>query len=157
AYTARLVARQRGVSGKLRATIQPAPGGIKMDTLPPGAKVQYERGGEVAEAPKGSGVWRVGVGGGSVVKELTGFNVITRLPFTAKKAGHVGLYYLGNWPAERGARGPSKAPAGAYANPAGFIEVTRENQNTRVSEHFKLADFLTHDQPNVWPKYLVLQ
>jgi len=26
-----------------------------------------------------------------------------------------------------------------------------------VSEHFKLADFLTHDQPNVWPKYLVLQ
>jgi len=26
-----------------------------------------------------------------------------------------------------------------------------------VSEHFTLGDFLTHDQPNVWPKYLVLQ
>ena len=26
-----------------------------------------------------------------------------------------------------------------------------------VSEHFKLRDFLTHDQANVWPKYLVLE
>ena len=26
-----------------------------------------------------------------------------------------------------------------------------------MSEHFKLRDFLTHDQPNVWPKYLVLE
>jgi hypothetical protein len=25
-----------------------------------------------------------------------------------------------------------------------------------VSEHFRLADFLTHDQQTVWPKYLVL-
>ena len=46
---------------------------------------------------------------------------------------------------------------GAYANPKGFIEVTQKNADTRVSEHFKLRDFLTHDQPNVWPKYLVLQ
>jgi hypothetical protein len=35
--------------------------------------------------------------------------------------------------------------------------VTPENQNTQVSEHFRLKDFLTHDQQNVWPKYLVLQ
>jgi len=32
-----------------------------------------------------------------------------------------------------------------------------ENADTPVSEHFKLRDFLTHDQPNVWPKYLVLR
>jgi hypothetical protein len=25
-----------------------------------------------------------------------------------------------------------------------------------VSEHFQLRDFLTHDQPNVWPKYIAL-
>ena len=29
-------------------------------------------------------------------------------------------------------------------------------KNTPVSDHFTLGDFLTHDQPNVWPKYLVL-
>ena len=44
-----------------------------------------------------------------------------------------------------------------YENPVGFIEVTPENQDMLVSEHFRLRDFLTHDQPNVWPKYLVLR
>jgi uncharacterized protein YcbK (DUF882 family) len=45
----------------------------------------------------------------------------------------------------------------AYRNPDGFIEVTPENQSTQVSEHFRLRDFLTHDQAAVWPKYLVLR
>ena len=35
--------------------------------------------------------------------------------------------------------------------------MTPENQDTRVSEHFRLRDFLTHDQQDVWPKYLVLR
>src|SRR5439155_7889517 len=39
----------------------------------------------------------------------------------------------------------------------GFIEVTPANMDTRVSEHFRLRDFLTHDQQDVWPKYLVLR
>jgi hypothetical protein len=39
----------------------------------------------------------------------------------------------------------------------GFIEVTKENRVTPVSEHFKLGDFLTKDQYDVWPKYLVLE
>ena len=64
---------------------------------------------------------------------------------------------IGSWPGERGARGPSKAPADRYANPRGFIQVTAENKDTPVSEHFKLRDFLTKNQPNVWPKYLVLE
>ena len=45
----------------------------------------------------------------------------------------------------------------AYTNPEGFVEVTADNQNTPVSEHFRLRDFLTHDQVQVWPKYLVLR
>jgi hypothetical protein len=60
---------------------------------------------------------------------------------------------MGSWPAER--RGG--ALSGPYANPPGFIEVTTENQNTKVSEHFTLRDFLTKDQFTVWPKYLVLR
>ena len=44
-----------------------------------------------------------------------------------------------------------------YQPPSGFIEVTQQNADTRLSEHFKLRDFLTHDQPNVWPKYLVIE
>ncbi|MGI8496909.1 MAG: hypothetical protein ACR2OG_04905, partial [Gemmatimonadaceae bacterium] len=44
----------------------------------------------------------------------------------------------------------------AYVNPDGFIEITPSNIDTPVSEHFRLGDFLTHDQQDVWPKYLVL-
>ena len=60
---------------------------------------------------------------------------------------------MGFWPAERGRTLASEA----YANPEGFIEVTPENEDTRISEHFRLRDFLTHDQESVWPKYLVLR
>jgi hypothetical protein len=74
------------------------------------------------------------------------------LPFTAKSGGKVGNYLVGSWPGER--RAPRSA---AYVNPAGFIKVTADNQNTQVSEHFRLRDFLTKDQQNVWPKYLVLR
>jgi len=35
--------------------------------------------------------------------------------------------------------------------------VTQESKDTPVSEHFKLGDFLTKDQPNVWPKYMLLR
>jgi len=85
------------------------------------------------------------------------FTQITLTPFNEKQRGRIGTYLLGSWPGERGARGPGKAPSGRYANPRGFIRVTPENQNTRVSEHFRLRDFLTHNQADVWPKYLVLE
>ena len=86
------------------------------------------------------------------MRQLDNFNVITLVPFSEKRAGHIGTYFLGSWPFESG--GTPKTPA--YANPTGFIEVTRENADTPISAHFKLRDFLTKDQPNVWPKYLLL-
>jgi uncharacterized protein YcbK (DUF882 family) len=79
------------------------------------------------------------------------FNFVNLVPFTDKKKGMLGTYRMGSWPAEQ------RNVADRYGNPAGFIQVTRENQNTRISEHFRLRDFLTKDQANVWPKYLVLQ
>ncbi len=79
------------------------------------------------------------------------FSLITMLPFSAKQRGRIGTYRIGNWPYEH------RAPrASGYANPDGFIEVTAENESTYVSDHFRLNDFLTHDQQDTWPKYLVL-
>jgi hypothetical protein len=88
---------------------------------------------------------------------VANFAQITLTPFGAKQRGRIGTYMIGSWPAERGARGPARAPADRYANPRGFIQVTLENRDTPVSEHFRLRDFLTKNQPNVWPKYLVLE
>ena len=153
----RIFASERGASGKLRAAIEPSPAPLRPETLPPGARVAYSQGGQVAPAPKGSGVWSVLLAIGNAVRPVANFNVITLLPFNVKQDGRVGLYYVGTWPSERGKVGATKAPSLTYANPAGFIEVTPQNADTPVSEHFKLGDFLTHDQPTVWPKYLVLQ
>jgi hypothetical protein len=77
--------------------------------------------------------------------------VIPLIPFEAKKDGQIGSYRLGHWPFEKGG-----APSDAYANPPGFVEVTPENRDLRVSEHFTLGAFLTKDQATVWPKYLLL-
>jgi hypothetical protein len=153
----RMLESARGASGKLEANIQAAPTALNPDTLPAGGQLQYSSGGQVASAPRGAGIWSVLLAVGNAVRPVSNFNIITLLPFGEKKNGKVGLYFVGSWPGEHGATGPAKAPAGAYANPAGFIEVTQQNADTPVSEHFKLRDFLTHDQPNVWPKYMVLQ
>ena len=80
------------------------------------------------------------------------FAFVALHPFSAKRGDRMGGYRMGFWPAEM--RLMSSA---AYENPAGFIEVTRENQDLFVSEHFRLRDFITHDQNDVWPKYLVLR
>ncbi len=81
------------------------------------------------------------------------FSLITMRSFRDKVSGSVGGYRVGFWPEEKG----SLIKSDAYENPEGFIEVTPQNQDTRISEHFRLRDFLTHDQHDVWPKYLVLR
>lgn len=84
--------------------------------------------------------------------KLGSFSLITMKSFGDKVAGSVGGYRVGFWPEEKG-----RLRSQAYENPEGFIEVTAANQYVRVSEHFTLHDFLTHDQQDVWPKYLVLR
>jgi hypothetical protein len=79
-------------------------------------------------------------------------NFVTLLPFEDKVSGRVGDYRVGFWPEERG-----RTRSEAYENPDGFVVVTPENEDLQLSEHFRLRDFLTHDQQGVWPKYLVLK
>src|SRR5688500_17427861 len=79
------------------------------------------------------------------------FTFITLRPFADLPEGRIGRYRIGFWPGER------RTVKKGYENPEGFIEVTKENQDTRISEHFRLRDFLTKGQADVWPKYLVLR
>jgi hypothetical protein len=155
ALTERMLGSQLGKSGRLRASFQTT-GGVTADSLPAGAELRYAQGADTSASPGRPGVWRVLIAMGQALKPISDFSVIRMLPFESKVGGRIGSYRIGSWPGESGARGPSRAPADRYANPKGFIEVTPENQSTRISEHFKLGDFLTHDQQNVWPKYLVL-
>ncbi len=89
---------------------------------------------------------------GGTIQAMANFAVITPRPASDAQHGRIGLYYIGNWPSAR----TTKGGAVSYAPPSGFIEVTPQNEDTRLSEHFRIRDFLTHDQPNVWPKYVVI-
>lgn len=84
--------------------------------------------------------------------DTRGFHFITMRPFADKISGRIGSYRIGFFPSEMRA-----ARSANYVNPAGFLEVTAANQDTPVSDNFRLRDFLTHDQVAVWPKYLVLR
>ena len=127
----------RGRSGKLRAVLVP----------------RSERRAGILERLFGDSLLRTP--GVHEVPDSTGglsLAVITMRDFAEKLGGKIGAYRMGFWPAER-----RKLLSTTYANPEGFIEVTPENADTHVSEHFMLRDFLTHDQEGVWPKYLVLR
>lgn len=127
----------RGRSGKLRAVLVP----------------RSERKAGVLERLFGDSLLRTP--GVHAVRDSGGgmsLALITMRDFAEKLGGKIGAYRIGFWPGER-----RKLLSTAYANPEGFIEVTPENADTYVSEHFRLRDFLTHDQQGVWPKYLVLR
>jgi hypothetical protein len=123
-----------GLSGRLRARFVDRPLSSAFRVLPP-------------TVDRGPGVYRT-------IADSThpAFAFVRLHPFTLKRGEKLGRYRMGFWPAEL--RPVSSA---AYDNPDGFIEVTRDNQDLRVSRHFRLGDFLTHNQEEVWPKYLVLR
>ena len=149
----------RGTSGKLRAELRVPGQALDVDSVPAGAQVALAPAGTaapdtsavVAPDTARSGVWSLALRIGDAVRPVADFNVINMLPFSAKRRGRIGGYLIGSWPTERR---PSSNEH--YNPPPGFIEVTPENQNTQLSDHFRLRDFLTHDQQDVWPKYLVI-
>jgi hypothetical protein len=116
----------------LYGTRGPAVAGV----LLPGARLR---------APSEPGFWGLevvgDVGSGAEVR------VLTRVPAARKRDGVLNGYRIGTY---RDASDPR------YAPPAGFVEVTPENQDVPISRSFRLRNFLTKDQFDVWPKYVAL-
>jgi uncharacterized protein YcbK (DUF882 family) len=125
-----------GVSGKLTAIFS-LPGDPAL--------------GSIAASSGAPGVYPLAGSAAAAEAALQKISLIVLKPFSAKVNGRIGPYRLGNWPYEgKTPRSPS------YATPKGFIEVTRETFGTNVSEHFQVGEFVTKDQKDVWPKYVVL-
>jgi hypothetical protein len=79
------------------------------------------------------------------------FAYIMMRPFGEKRGEFLGSYRLGRWPSERWMMAKN------YWNPDGFIQVTPAEISLPLSPHFTLGDFVTHDQKEIWPKFVVLQ
>ena len=78
------------------------------------------------------------------------FNVFVMVPRSEVRDGVLNGYRIGRYP-ESAFRGLAR-----YRPPEGFVEVTPENRDVRVSPHFRLGDFLCK-QPAGWPRYVVLE
>ena len=87
----------------------------------------------------------------SVIAGGEPFHFFILRPFGQKRGELLGTYRLGMWPAERWMMAEN------YLNPDGFVEVQRDEADIALSEHFRLGDFLTHDQEGTWPKFVVLE
>lgn len=146
----------RGQSGAVRVIVQ-APGDTLAapDSLPTEAQVRYGTSPSDTAAtptPNKPGVWNLMVAMRGAVRSVPDLNVLTLVPLSEKRSGRIGTYMIGSWPYEKG--GKPRSPQ--YAPPRGLVRVTPENLNLQVSEHFRLRDFVTKGQVNVWPKYVAM-
>lgn len=107
-------------------------------------------GAALLEAPLQAGVYELQVTSQGVVETVADFRLVVKVPLP-EKASRLNGYNIGQYPAHLRNR------TDRYRTPDGLIEVDRKNQDLQLSEHFKLSEFLTHDQVNVWPKYAVVE
>lgn len=142
----------RGLSGELRYA--PALPGSRIVRTAPGGAVAVIDGKPAGDfsAPRQPGIYPLSVEIDRARRLVENMSIVTLVPRAQKRAGRIGTYRLGTWPFERS--GKPRTPR--YAAPVGFIQVTPENRSFRVSEHFTIGQFLTKDQANVWPKYVLV-
>ncbi len=100
------------------------------------------------EAPVKPGLYSIGAENPSG-QDIADFSAFVMVPGTLVRNGVLNGYQIGSYPAT-----PLKGNP-IYIAPKGFIEVTRENEDTKVSPSFRIRDFLTK-QKSGYPKYLVL-
>jgi len=100
------------------------------------------------EAPVKPGVYglKVKAPGGDTLADFSAFVMVSS---DAVVNGVLNRYGIGDYPAT-----PLNGNA-IYLPPKGFIEVTKQNEDTKVSPNFRVKEFLAK-QKGDFPKYLVL-
>jgi uncharacterized protein YcbK (DUF882 family) len=82
-------------------------------------------------------------------QDIADFSAFVMVPSSEARNGVLNGFQIGSYPGT-----PLKGNP-IYVAPNGFIEVTRENEDTKVSPNFRIKHFLTKQKSN-YPKYLVL-
>ena len=100
------------------------------------------------EAPVKPGLYemKVKTPAGATIGE---FDVFVMVPASAVQKGVLNNFQIGEYPDKPLNGNP------IYAPPTSFIEVTKENEDTKVSPNFRIGQFLTK-QKSGYPKYLVV-
>lgn len=78
-------------------------------------------------------------------------HVFVQVPAEQVANGYLNGYHIGSYPESPLRNNP------IYLPPSGFVEVHADMLDLPVSPHFTLGQFLCKQQPDHWPKYLVLR
>lgn len=100
-------------------------------------------------APKEVGLYSIEIKHLNVPDSIT-LNVFVMVPFEELRGENLNGYRIGKYP-----NIPLKLLP-IYKPPRGFIEVTKENEETLISPHFKIKQFLSR-QRSGYPRYVVLR
>ena len=99
-------------------------------------------------APARAGFYRLALERGGQREIVDGLTLAVLVPFKEKVGAMLNGYRIGTYLAER--------IGGSHAHPEGFVEVTPQTVDMPLSTHLRLADFVTHDDQDVWPRYAAL-
>jgi hypothetical protein len=97
-------------------------------------------------APLEPGFYRLALARGEETRVLEDLTLAVKVPFSEKTGGTINGYKIGTYVAEQKG-GESRE------RPDGFIEVSSSDLEIPLSTHFTVADFVTHDNQKVWPRY----
>ncbi|MBN1224571.1 MAG: DUF882 domain-containing protein [Candidatus Aminicenantes bacterium] len=101
------------------------------------------------QAPEAPGLYSLQIGP-ALSPDSVALNVFVMIPYTELREGYLEDYHIGVYPANR------LQKLTRYRLPKGFIRVTKENEETFVSPHFKLKQFLCK-QKSSYPKFVVMK
>lgn len=101
------------------------------------------------QAPEKPGLYPLTIRQSKSADAIT-LNVFVMVPSSRMKGEYLNGYRIGKYPEK------PKNGLAIYQKPQGFIEVTRENENTLVAPHLTLKQFLCK-QESGYPKYAVLK
>ena len=77
---------------------------------------------------------------------IDGLTLSVLVPFSAKSGSTLNGYRIGTYVAER-------LTNARWQPPEGFVEVRPQDLDLPITKHLTLADFVSHDGQEVWPRY----
>lgn len=98
--------------------------------------------------PSRAGFYRLALLQSGAEHTVSGLTVGVMVPFADKVGATLNGYRIGTYLTERF--------GGGRPHPEGFLEVQPNEASLQLTRHLRLGDFITHDQHDVWPKYVAL-
>jgi len=87
-------------------------------------------------APTAAGAYEIRIAGPSTRNDAVTLRAFVMVPAGQVRNGSLNGYAIGRYPARLLNGNP------IYQPPAGFVEVTKDNEDTKLSAHFRLKQFL---------------